>query len=123
MQVNLEMIVNKIIEGMSTKTVIGEPMEIGDVTLIPIVNVSFGFGGGGGSGDGPGGKELGSGQGGGGGARMKVAGVLVVKGGDVKFVQTGKGGSIDKLLDSIPDMIDKVKVKVEEAKAKNEPTE
>ncbi|NLN28959.1 MAG: sporulation protein [Firmicutes bacterium] len=116
MQLNLEMLVNKVLEGMSTKTVVGEPMQIDGVTLIPIVNVSFGFGGGGGSGDGPGGKDAGSGAGGGGGARMKVAGVLVVKDGDVKFVQTGKGGGIDRLLDSIPDLLEMVKVKAEEAK-------
>ena len=44
--------------------------------------------------------------------------MLVVKDGDVKFVQTGKGGGIDRLLDSIPDLLEKVKVKAEEAKGR-----
>lgn len=118
---NVEAIINKVIEGMSTKTVVGEPIVIDGITLIPIVNVSFGFGGG--SGDAQGGKEPGSGTGGGGGARMKVAGMLVVKDGDVKFLQTGKGGAFDKLVDSIPDLLDKVKVKVEGAEGDSEATE
>lgn len=121
MQMNLELVIDKVVEAMSTKTVIGEPMQIDGLTLIPVVNVSFGFGGGS---DGPAGKEAtGSGSGGGGGARMKVAGMIVVKDGDVKFIQTGKGGAIDKLVDSIPDLVDKVKIKVEEAKAKSEAAE
>lgn len=54
---------------------------------------------------------------------MKVAGMLVVKDGDVKFLQTGKGGAFDKLVDSIPDLLDKVKVKVEGAEGDSEATE
>ncbi|BAS26829.1 GerW family sporulation protein [Limnochorda pilosa] len=39
---NVEAIIDKVVEGMSIKTVIGEPMQIGALTLIPIVNVSTG---------------------------------------------------------------------------------
>src|SRR5690606_40205019 len=74
--------------------------------FIPIINVSFGFGGGGG-----GATEGGTGTGGGGGARMKVAGVLVIQGDDVRFVQTGAGGALDKLVDAIPDLLEKCQVK------------
>lgn len=103
---NVEAIIDKVIQNMSTKTVIGEPMQIGSLTLIPIINVSFGFGGGGG-----GDTEGGTGTGGGGGARMKVAGVLVIQGDDVRFVQTGAGGALDRLVDAIPDLLEKCQVK------------
>lgn len=111
---NVDAMINKVLEGMSTKTVIGETIEIDGIKMIPIVNVAFGFGAGSGD-DGKSGNQSASGMGGGGGARMKVAGMLVIKDGDVKFIQTGKGGAIDKLIDSMPDLIDKVKAKVEKS--------
>lgn len=111
MSVNLESIISKIVETVDTKTVVGDPMEIGGLTLIPVMNAYFGFGGGGGEG-GNASKDQGSGSGGGGGARLKVTGMLVLKDGDISFLPTGKGGAIDKILDSIPDLIDKVKIKL-----------
>jgi len=38
---------------LSTKTVVGEPITVEGVTLIPLISVGFGFGAGGGSGRGP----------------------------------------------------------------------
>ena len=54
---------------LSTKTVVGEPMTVEGVTLIPLISVGFGFGAGGGSGRGPSKKseEIGEGTGGGSG--------------------------------------------------------
>lgn len=112
MHVNLEAMIAKVVETVNTKTVVGEAIEIGELTLIPVMNVYFGFGGGGGEGKSSG-SEQGSGGGGGGGARLKVTGMLVIKDGDVKFLPTGKGGAIDKIVDSIPDLIDKVKVRLD----------
>src|SRR5690606_11036009 len=90
---NVEAIIDKVIQSMTTKTVTGEPMEVGSLTLNPILNVSFGSGAGGGEAKAAV-DDGGSGTGAGGGARMKVAGVLVIKGDDVQFVQTGAGGAI-----------------------------
>lgn len=109
---NVDLIINKVIEGMSTKTVIGETIEIDGIKMIPILNVTFGFGAGSGD-DGKSKNQSASGMGGGGGARMKVVGMLVIKDGDVKFIQTGTGGAIDKLIDTVPDLVDKIKAKVE----------
>lgn len=115
---NVEAIINKVVEGMSTRTVVGEPMEIQGLTLIPIINVSFGFGGG--TGDAKSGNSPDSGTGAGGGARMKVAGMLVVKDGDVRFLPTGTGGAIERLMDSIPDLVEKVQIKTGSAKTDGE---
>ena len=37
-------------KALSTKTVVGEPITIGDATLIPVISVGFAFGAGGGQG-------------------------------------------------------------------------
>lgn len=116
---NVEAIIDKVVQSMSIKTVVGEPMQIGTLTLIPIVNVSYGFGAGGG--DARAGNEPASGMGGGGGARLKVAGVLVIKGEDVKFVQTGAGGTFERLVESMPDLLEKVKIKVDQARGVEAP--
>jgi uncharacterized spore protein YtfJ len=85
---------------LSTKTVVGETITVGDVTLIPLVCLGFGFGagGGGGSGNGPmpgsdskgEGEGHGSGAGGGGGVKP-VAMVIIDKNG--ARVETIKGGA------------------------------
>ena len=36
---------------LTTKTVVGEPIQVGGNTIVPLVAVGFGFGGGGGSGE------------------------------------------------------------------------
>jgi len=108
MSFDVESIIQKVTETLKTETVVGQPIQIGAITMIPIINVSFGFGAGGGD-------DRGNGTGGGGGARMTVAGMMVVKGDDVSFIPTGKGsgmvGSLDRLLDKLPDLIEKVSPK------------
>ena len=120
MSINVESIIQKVTDTLKTETVIGERITVGDVTLIPVVNVTFGFGAGGGEGK-PASGEQGSGTGGGGGARMTVAGIVVVKGDDVTFLPTGKGagkgGSLDKVLDALPGLLDKLSDKISKPKS------
>ncbi|MEZ5316113.1 MAG: spore germination protein GerW family protein [Vicinamibacterales bacterium] len=71
---------------LTTKTVVGEPIEVAGHTLIPLVAVGFGFGGGGGEGEDPrkaGAKGTGGGTGGGGGVKP-VALVIIDKAGAVR---------------------------------------
>lgn len=114
MNINIDYMIQKVTDTLTTKTVIGEPMEIGEVVLIPVMNASFGFGAGGGDGR-MGSNDQGSGAGGGGGARLSVSGMIVIKGGNVSFIPTGKsagkGGAIEKIIDALPDLIDKVNIK------------
>lgn len=112
MNINIESIIQRVTDTLKTETVIGERITIGEVTLIPVINVAFGFGAGGGEGGRPGNGDQGAGSGGGGGARMTVSGMIVVKGDEVSFLSTSKGagkqGAIDKVLDALPDLLDKV---------------
>jgi uncharacterized spore protein YtfJ len=95
---------------LSTKTVVGEPLNLKDVTLIPLITVGFGFGAGGGTGRGES-KQKGEGSGGGtgGGAWVKpVALVVISKDGVVVEPILGSlAGAVEKLGELIPKMIDK----------------
>ena len=93
-------------ETLSSKTVVGEPLEFGDVKLIPVMSVYYGFGAG--SGSDARGDKGGSGAGGGGGARIHVSGMIVIKGDDVKFLATSKDGTVEKVMESISGIVDKV---------------
>ncbi len=100
-------VVESLLRGMdtvlSTKTVVGEATEIGDTIILPLVDVSFGVGAGAGS---NGTKNSASGAGGLGG-KMTPSAVLVIKDGAVKLVNIKNQDAVTKVLDMIPDVIDK----------------
>lgn len=97
-------------KALNTKTVIGEAQQFGNVTLIPVVDVMFGFGGGGGEG---GTKEnQGSGGGAGAGARVAAKAIIVIKDGEVTVQPLSKGGALEKMVDTLPGIIDKVTQKM-----------
>ena len=60
---------------VSTKTVVGDAVTVGDTTIIPVTKVSFGFGTGGGEGKS---KDNEEGFGGGGGAGAKIEPVAFI---------------------------------------------
>lgn len=105
---------------ITTKTCVGEPMVIGDVTLIPIQTASFGYGSGGGEGKQ---TEQSSGTGGGAGAgvSLRPIAVVAVKGSDVQVFTLGGKGVIEKLASMLPEALSKIKIgkcKKDEASAK-----
>lgn len=106
MNFDFEKMLSTLKETLSSKTVVGEPLEFGDVKLIPVMSVYYGFGAG--SGSDARGDKGGSGAGGGGGARIHVSGMIVIKGDDVKFLATSKDGTVEKVLESISGIVDKV---------------
>ena len=89
---------------LTTKTVVGEPIKIGENTIVPLVAVGFGFGGGGGAGEDPkhaGSKGAGSGAGGGAGIRP-IALVVVDKDGKVRVEPVRASASIvEKVGDAV----------------------
>lgn len=78
---------------LSTKTVVGAPIELGDNVVVPVVSIGFGFGAG--EGQAPDEKGGGGGTGAGGGIRP-VAFVILDKNGDVR-VEAVKGGAASAL--------------------------
>ena len=95
---------------LSTKTVVGEPMAIEGVTLIPLISAGFGFGAGGAAGKGEA-KQKGEGSGGGtgGGAWVRPVAVVVVTKEGVKIepIMGSLAGAIEKLGETIPQMVEK----------------
>ncbi|MGE0816709.1 MAG: GerW family sporulation protein [Vicinamibacterales bacterium] len=64
---------------LTTKTVVGEPIEVAGNTIVPLVAVGFGFGGGGGVGeDQKSASAKGEGAGTGGGGGIKPVAVVIV---------------------------------------------
>ena len=106
---NLNELFAKLEEHVSTKTVVGEPVHIGDVILIPLVDVSIGMGtamvANAKESDG----KLGGRDGGGGalGAKMTPSAVVVVSGGTVQLVNIKNQESVNKVLDMIPGLLSK----------------
>ncbi|MCI9276139.1 sporulation protein [bacterium D16-50] len=100
-------VVESLLKGMdtvlSTKTVVGEATNIGDTIILPLVDVTFGVGAGAGS---NGQKNAASGAGGLGG-KMTPSAVLVIKNGAVKLVNIKNQDAVTKVLDMIPDFVEK----------------
>jgi uncharacterized spore protein YtfJ len=108
----LKTLVDEIGTLARTETVVGEALQLGEHTVIPISRVSVGFGGGSGEGEGSdptkgGGK--GTGGGGGGGVRVEPAAFIVVKGGELSILAApGKKGALGDLFEHMPDLVAKI---------------
>lgn len=110
---SMNTIFEKLENFLKTKTVVGEPLKIGDTTIVPFINLQFGIGTGGGTGtDGKG--NNGDGGGGGTAAKISPTAVLVIQGDKFEMLPIKKFGGIDKLLDMVPDIIEKINEKKEE---------
>ncbi len=94
---NFTTVMDSLLKGVdsviSTKTVVGEAKQIGDTIILPLVDVSFGIGAGNNSG--------------GVGGKITPSAVLVIKDGHTKLVNIKNQDTITKILDMVPDVIDK----------------
>jgi len=89
---------------ISTKTLVGDPIVIGDVTVIPLISACCGVGGGSGNA-----SSSHSGGGAGGGFRVNPVAVVVVKGNSVEVMPVGKPSSpVGKLMDTLPEVLEKI---------------
>ncbi len=113
-------VVEALLKGMdtvlSTKTVVGDATKIGDTIILPLVDVSFGVGAGAGN---NGQKNSASGAGGLGG-KMTPSAVLVIRNGGVKLVNIKNQDAVTKVLDMIPDLVEKFTKPKEEKEDKEE---
>lgn len=89
----------------TSKTVVGEATKIDDTIIIPLVDISFGIGAGASCGAGKDSKKNG-GMGGMSG-KMSPSAVLLIKGGQTKLVNIKNQDGVTKILDMIPDLVDK----------------
>jgi uncharacterized spore protein YtfJ len=101
----LQAVVGELKDVARSETIIGEPVTVGNKTVIPIVKISFGFGAGGGQGDDS--KRTGFGGGGGGGARIEPAAFIIMDESGVSQLPAGKG-KWDTIIDAIPNIAKKI---------------
>ena len=100
--------VNSLFKGMdaflTSKSVVGEPIQIGETTIIPLCDVNFGVGAGA-----MGGKRSDS-AGGGMGGKLSPTAIIVIKDGISQIINVNEDkGSLAKVLDMIPGVTEKVK--------------
>jgi uncharacterized spore protein YtfJ len=103
---NFNSTVESLFKGMdsfiTTKTVVGDAVKIEDGTIIlPLVEVSFGVAAGAFAG------ENKNNAGGGMGGKITPSSVLVIKDGTSKLVNIKEQDSVTKILDMVPDLINK----------------
>lgn len=103
---NLEALFGKLENFVSTKTVVGEPVTIGDVIIVPLVDVSFGVGAGSvDTNEDKRNKETGAG---GLGAKITPSAVMVIQNGTVQLVNVKNQDSVNKIIDMVPGIVSKL---------------
>jgi len=121
----IALVAGKFEDAAHSDVVVGEPIVVGGVTLVPLSRLSIGLGGGGGEGEGEipedsrhakrqhnfkGGRGKGSGGGAGFGARVRPVGVAIFGDTGVEILPIAdRKGILDKIFEKIPDVIDLVK--------------
>ena len=97
--------VSELFKGMdsfiSTKTVVGEAIHVGDTIILPLVDVSFGVGAGAFA-------ENSKNNGGGGmGGKISPSAILVITKNGTKLVNIKHQDAVTKILDLVPDVMNK----------------
>lgn len=88
---------------LTTKTVVGEPTKVGDTIILPLVDVNFGVAAGAFAG-----SKNSNGAGGSMGGKMSPSAVLVIQNGRAKMVSVNQGDTVSKILDMIPEVVEKI---------------
>ena len=105
MNSNFDATVSSLFKGMdhfiSSKTVVGDAITVGNTIILPLVDVTFGVGAGAASSDR---KNNG---GGGLGGKISPSAVLVIKDGNIRLVNVKNQDAVTKVLDMIPVFVDK----------------
>ena len=100
-----ESTVSSLFQGMdhfiSSKTVVGDAITVGDTIILPLVDVSFGVGAGAAASEG---KNNGAG---GLGGKISPSAVLVIKNGNIRLVNVKNQDAVTKVLDMVPDFVNK----------------
>ena len=97
--------VESLFKGMdsfiTTKTVVGDAIHIGDTIILPLVDVSFGVAAGALT------QEKKNNGAGGMGGKIQPSAVLVIKDGTSRLVNVKNQDGITKLLDMVPEFVEK----------------
>ncbi len=99
--------VKTLFDGMegfiSSKTVVGEAIHLGDTVILPLMDVSFGVGAGAASAKNDNSPNAGGAIGG----KMSPSAVLVISKGTTKLVNVKSSDGLSKIIDMVPDLVNK----------------
>jgi uncharacterized spore protein YtfJ len=116
---NLETLFSKMENFISTKTVVGEPLNIGDMIIVPLVDVAFGVGAG--STDSSADKDKKESGAGGLGAKISPSAVIVIgKDGNIQLVNIKNQSAVNKLIDMVPGITSKLNFGFNKSKSEDE---
>ena len=103
---NFQETVSSLFKGMdsfiSAKTVVGDAVTVKDTIILPLVDVSFGVGAGAFAGD----KK--NNAGGAMTGKISPSAVLVIQNGSTKLVNIKNQDTVTKILDMVPDVVEKI---------------
>ena len=109
---NLKTTVESLMKGMdglvSSKTVVGDAVRVDNITILPLIDVSFGIGAGSNLSDK---KDKGMG---GVGGKITPSAVLVIKDGTTRLANIKNQDTITKLFDLVPEVLDKITTRKED---------
>ncbi len=95
---------------LTSKSVVGEPIQVGDTTIIPMCDVNFGVGAGA-----YGGNRGSNSAGGGMGGKLSPSSCIVIKDGYAQVLNlNAEPNTLSKIIDMIPIVADKVKQTLED---------
>ena len=105
--------VESLFKGMdsfiTTKTVVGDAIHIGDTIILPLVDVSFGVAAGAFA------QEKKNTGAGGMGGKITPSAVLVIQNGTTRLVNIRNQDGLTKVLDMVPDLLDRIHVKKDDS--------
>ncbi len=109
---NINALCEKLGEFISSKTVVGEAVTVGEITLIPLIEVSFGMGAGGNE------KSGKNGVAGGMGAKVAPNAVIAIVNGNVQLINIKNQDALNKIIDLAPSIANKLNFNAAFKKAK-----
>lgn len=113
----LKDIVGELKNIATSQTVIGDPITVGEKTVVPVVKISLGFGAGGGQGEK--GDQSGFGGGGGGAAKIEPSAFIIIDDKKISLL-SAKPGKLDALVEAVPGLFGKIK-DIRDSMKKDEP--
>ena len=103
---SFENIMKSLLEGtdgaLTSRTVMGTPVQVGETTIIPLSDVTIGYGGGSNNG-----ADRNSGTGGF-AARMSPAAVLIISEGTARIVHVKDQSAVSRIAEAIPEVVDRI---------------
>jgi len=103
---NIDGTISTLFHGMdgfvSSKSVVGDPIKVGDTIIIPLLDVNFGMAAGAFN------KQTGNNAAGSIGAKLSPAAVLVISNGKTRLVNIKNQDAISKIIDMAPEIVDRI---------------